>query len=267
VNQTGGGEIGELAQSFNLMTQALARQEQWRHTAAADLAHELRTPLATIQARVEAIEDGVLPASPENLRVIGEEVERLGRLLSTLRRLDELDTGETRLNREPLNLRAFLTDVTDASRAAFTQAGLELRCDAEPVVLSADPDQLRQVLLNLLDNARKFTPSGGRVEIRAVSDDRSASRQGGRVLISVVDSGPGIPPEERGLVFDRFYRAHGAEGTEGAGLGLAIAKRIVEAHGGTIELATPAGGGTAVTISLPLDGLASGMTPRKSAKR
>jgi two-component system sensor histidine kinase BaeS len=252
VDPGGSDEVAELAESFNLMTRSLARQEEWRRTVTAELAHELRTPLATIQARVEAIEDGVLPPTTQNLRVIGDEVERLGRLLSTIRRLDELDTGETVLNPVAIDLRSFVRDVLESSEAAFRQAGLELSADSEPVTIQADPDRLRQVLVNVLDNARKFTPAGGHVTLEATLDASTAPPSAPRAVISVTDDGPGVPPEEVTRIFDRFYRARGAERTDGAGLGLAIAKQLVQAHGGSIEAASPPGGGLTVVISLPV---------------
>jgi signal transduction histidine kinase len=252
VDSGGSDEVADLAKSFNLMTRSLARQEEWRRTVTAELAHELRTPLATIQARVEAIEDGVLPASAQNLRIIGDEVERLGRLLSTVRRLDELDTGEMVLNPVALDLQAFVEDVCESSQAAYRQAGVHLSVRADALTISADPDRLRQVLVNVLDNARKFTPAGGHVTLDAALETPATPGSAARVAIFIADDGPGVHPEELKHIFDRFYRARGAERTEGAGLGLSITQQLVQAHGGTIEASCPPEGGLTVAIRLPV---------------
>jgi two-component system, OmpR family, sensor histidine kinase BaeS len=252
VSAAGSDEVAALARSFNLMATSLARQEEWRRTVTAELAHELRTPLATIQARVEAIEDGVLPADPRNLRVIGDEVERLGRLLSSLRRLDELDTGETVLHAVDVELSDFVADVCESNQAVYGQAGVTLSAHAAALTVSADPDRLRQVLANLLDNARKFTPPGGHVTLAVALDPAALPDAGQAVAISVSDDGPGVPAEELEHIFDRFYRARGAEQTEGVGLGLSISRQLVQAHGGAIEAACPSNGGLTVVIRLPL---------------
>lgn len=252
VSANGSDEVADLARSFNLMATSLARQEEWRRTVTAELAHELRTPLATIQARVEAIEDGVLPADPRNLRVIGDEVERLGRLLSSLRRFDELDAGETVLHVVAIDLSDFVADVCESSQAVYRQAGVDLSADAAPLWVSADPDHLRQVLGNLLDNARKFTPRGGHVKLAVALDPTALPDARHAVVISVNDDGPGVPPEDLEHIFDRFYRARGAERTAGVGLGLSISRQLVQAHGGTIEAASPADGGLTILIRLPL---------------
>jgi two-component system, OmpR family, sensor histidine kinase BaeS len=245
----GQDEVAHLARAFNEMTQALARQEEWRRTTTADLAHELRTPLATIQARVEALEDGVLPASPENLRIIGQEVERLGRMLGTLRAMDEIDADSFTLNTVGLDLGDLVRDVASVAGPAFTQAGLRLVVTAESCRVDGDGDRLTQVLGNLLDNARKFTPSGGTVAL----DLRRMGVEHGRALarLAVSDTGPGIPEEEREYVFERFYRGTGGRAKEGAGIGLAIVRRLVEAHGGTVKAVASESGGAAFVVEIP----------------
>jgi signal transduction histidine kinase len=263
----GGDEVAGLAHAFNSMAQALSRQEEWRRTMTADLAHELRTPLATIQARIEAIEDGVLPATPENLRVIGEEVERLARLLGELRSLNEVEAEGFALRREPLDLAEVARDAATSAEASFVRKGVALTVEAQAVAIDGDRDRLRQVVANLLDNALKFTPAGGHVELsvtpeRTTSGGRAApagsaiepgrdGSSGRYAVLRVGDDGPGIAAGDLPYVFERFYRADDAKGTRGAGLGLAIVKRLVDAHGGTVEAGPGASGGAVFTVRLP----------------
>ena len=250
VGAEGGGEVAALADSFNLMSASLARQEQWRKTMTADLAHELRTPLATIQARVEALEDGVLPPTADNLRVVGREVERLGRLLGSLRRLDEVDEAAHHIEPVPVDLRRLVEDAAEATRESLAMKRIALEVDAEPAWVRGDPDRLRQILANLLDNARKFTPEDGHVTVSLRRDDDWEPRAAAWARLTVADDGPGIPTEELPHVFERFFRSRRVEATEGAGLGLAITRSLVEAHGGDISVASsPAG--TAFTVRLP----------------
>jgi two-component system, OmpR family, sensor histidine kinase BaeS len=267
-------EVGALATAFNQMADALARDEQWRRDMTADLAHELRTPLATIQARVEALEDGVLPATPENLRVIGEEVERLGRLLGDLRSLNEMEAEDFELDRARLDLADVVGDALTRAEPACRHDGVVLETDLAPAAVLGDRDRLLQVLGNLLENARKFTPEGGRVTValetvasppdapvgrrpggapaRPPSGSTSRPPDGRWARLTVADSGPGIASADLPFVFDRFYRSGDAKGTSGVGLGLAIAKGLVEAHDGRIEAGAAPGGGALFTVWLPL---------------
>ena len=156
-------EVGALATAFNAMADRLARDEQWRRDMTADLSHELRTPLATIQSRIEALEDGVLPATPENLRVIGAEVERLGRLLGALRSLNELESEDVSVEHEKLDLADVGRDAVAHAETVYAAKGVTLVGDLASVTVKGDRDRLLQVAANLLDNALKFTPQGGRV--------------------------------------------------------------------------------------------------------
>jgi signal transduction histidine kinase len=248
VDVAGEDEVGTLATSFNVMSDALERQAHWRRTMTADLAHELRTPLATIQSRVEALEDGVLPTTPDNLRVIGQEVERLDRLLTMLRSLDDLDIGIVPVHREHLDLANLAAGVVEASRERFRQKDLHLRASLQPVPVEGDPDKLTQVLVNLLDNAHKFTPAGGTVLVRT---EHQGSGPHAKAFLLVTDSGPGIPEEDIPQVFERFFRGRHTAASEGVGLGLAIVRRIVEAHEGSVEV-TSGEGGTTFVVALPL---------------
>ncbi|MBN2205016.1 MAG: HAMP domain-containing histidine kinase [Thermoleophilia bacterium] len=245
-------EVGALAAAFNQMADALARDEQWRRDMTADLAHELRTPLATIQARIEALEDGVLPATPENLRVIGEEVERLGRLLGDLRSLNEMEAEDFELVLERLDLGDVVGDALTRAEPAYARAGVAIERELAPASVSGDHDRLLQVLGNLLENARKFTPAGGRVVVTVASGGAPPGRApGGWSRLTIADSGPGIAAVDLPFVFDRFYRSSDARSTAGVGLGLAIAKGLVEAHGGVIEAGTAPEGGALFTVWLP----------------
>jgi len=248
-------EVGALAAAFNQMADALARDEQWRRDMTADLAHELRTPLATIQARIEALEDGVLPATPDNLRVIGEEVERLGRLLGDLRSLNEMEAEDFELVLERLDLGDVVGDALTRAEPAYARAGVAIERELAPAAVSGDHDRLLQVLGNLLENARKFTPADGRVAVTVASGGAPPGRSpGGWSRVTVADSGPGIAAADLPFVFDRFYRSSDARSTAGVGLGLAIAKGLVEAHGGVIEAGTAPEGGALFTVWLPAPG-------------
>lgn len=244
----GEDEVATLATAFNAMADALARDEEWRREMTADLAGELRAPLAAIQARIEALENGVMPPTPDNLRVIGAEVERLGRLLGALRSLNEMESADFELTLVP-------TDLADLAREALARAEPEAACgqvtmsaDLAPTPALADRERLLRAFGDLLDNALKFTPSGGTVTLTA------GTAPDGAAFVSFTDTGPGIDPVDLPLAFDRFYRSPGARGTQGVGLGLAIAKALVEAHGGTVEAANGAGGGAVFTVRLPHPG-------------
>ncbi len=237
-----------------------------------DLSHELRTPLATIQSRVEALEDGVLPPTPENLRVIGEEVERLGRLLGALRSLNELESedlsvraraarpgrGGGRRRRPP---RAAFPPRASSSRRAGAGRGQATAtgCCRSPPTCSTTRSSSRRRAASR--GRRAWTPS--RRPATAAAAPRSPGRRAAAVRLTVTDDGPGIDPADLPFIFDRFYRAQAARGTQGAGLGLAICRALVEAQGGTIEAAEAPGGGAVFTVRLPL--LAAGESRRRAA--
>lgn len=243
----GDDEVATLATAFNAMADALARGEQWRRDMTADLSHELRTPLATIQSRIEALEDEVMPATPENLRVIGGEVERLGRLLGALRSLNELESEDLDVEHDALELAEVVDAAVTRAEGQAARRGVEIRRALTPATVRGDRDRLHQVVADLLDNALKFTPPGGTVSVDLRAEAPSA-------VVSVADTGPGIDAVDLPFVFDRFYRSQAARGTQGVGLGLAIVKGLVEAHGGTVEAANGPGGGAVFTVRLPLAG-------------
>lgn len=250
-------EVGALAVAFNGMAGRLAQNDQWRRDMTADLAHELRTPLATIQARIEALEDGVLPATPGNLRVIGEEVERLGRLLGALRNLNELESADATLQLERLDLADIGRDACARAEASYLARNVTLTAELRSAMVDVDRDRLLQVAVNLLDNALKYTPSGGRVVLAVGPGPGSASPRPDQrtwAHLSVSDSGPGIDPADLPFVFDRFYRAQSARTAKGAGLGLAIVRALTEAHGGVAAADKSPLGGARFTVALPLAG-------------
>lgn len=242
-------ELGALALSFNQMTEQLARAQEVRRRMTADIAHELRTPISVIIGHVEAMNDGVLPGTAETLDVIREEAHRLARLVEDLRTLSRADAGEIALVCSQVDPESLLRRVCAAYRPFMLEKdiSLELEIDAETPQVSVDPDRIVQVIDNLLGNAVRFTPKGGRIRVRCLPD-------GERLVIRVTDSGPGIAAQNLPHVFDRFYRADASRQREtgGSGLGLAIAKAIVELHAGTITAESQPGQGTTFTVSLPL---------------
>lgn len=244
-------EIGELAQAFNRMSADLARVSQLRRQMTADIAHDLRTPLSLIQAHAEALRDGVLPPSPETFTLIHDEALRLSRLVEDLRLLSLADAGELALNRRPCPPAELLERAVSLQTIRAQTQGVTLTLDTAPdlPLVNVDPDRLAQVLGNLLDNALRYTPAGGRVTCRATVASSSAA-----VLFAIADTGPGLAPADLPHVFERFYRADPSRhrDSNGSGLGLAIARSLVEAHGGRIWAETAPGAGAQFFVELPL---------------
>ncbi len=241
-------ELGSLAESFNRMSAALAEAQQLRRRMTADIAHELRTPLSIILGHLDAIDDGVLTGSAETTRVIREETERLSRLVEDLRTVNRADAGELALSRRPINMGELVARALAAYQLQAAAKDIALTSEIEPGVepIEVDTDRMLQVLNNLVANALFHTPAGGRIVVRGMMTSSG-------IRLTVQDSGPGFPPADVGLVFDRFYRSDKARRREdgGSGLGLAIARSIVEAHGGTIEAQNTPGEGAAIIIELP----------------
>jgi two-component system sensor histidine kinase BaeS len=242
-------ELGELARSFNQMSSDLAKAQSLRQQMTADIAHELRTPLSVILSHVDAIEEDVLPPTPETLRVIREETTQLSRLVEDLRTLSRADAGELSMNVHPTKPGELLIKSVNSHRplAAEKDINLEVDTDVDLPRIKVDPDRIGQVLDNLLNNALRHTPEGGTIRSLA-----RAVEQG--VELEVADTGPGIAPEALPHVFERFYRVDSARGRDlgGSGLGLAIARSIVESHGGRIHAESEPGAGAAFIVWLPL---------------
>lgn len=240
-------ELGELAAAFNQMSADLDRLLRARRQMTADIAHDLRNPLTIIGGYMESIRDGVLKPTPERLDAIQAEVQHLERLVEDLRLLSQADAGELVLNREQVSVQNLLEAAAQSYRPLAEQQGIRLSIEAEAGLPSvhADPDRLARVLGNLVSNSLRYTPSGGEIALRARRED------GKGVRITVSDSGKGIAPDALQYIFDRLYRADSARSSEESGLGLAIARSIVEAHGGSITAESALGKGTTMSILLP----------------
>lgn len=240
-------ELGELAASFNKMSLDLARATQARRQMTADIAHDLRTPLSVISGYAEALNDGKLPGSPEVYNILYQEAQHLSRLVEDLRLLSLADAGELTLNLQAVSPRALLERLVSRHAVSAQQNEVTLRLEAEPDLPPArmDAERMTQVLDNLITNAFRYTPRGGEIVL-------SAKAVGTGVVFRVRDTGSGIAPEDLPHIFDRFYRGDKSRSQNGeSGLGLAIAKSIVEAHGGSITAESAPGQGTTITIFLP----------------
>jgi two-component system, OmpR family, sensor histidine kinase BaeS len=243
VPERGPSEVRSLARAFNAMSTRLAANEQARRTLLADVSHELRTPLTVMQGTLEGVLDGVYPADEPHLRPVLDETRVLSRLIDDLRTLSLSEAGALRLHREPTDVRALLSEVVASHQAVADEAGVRLDLDvADLEPISLDAARIRQVVANLVANALRFTPSGGRVQLEG-------SASGDDVTIRVSDTGTGMAPDEVEHAFDRFYRS---PGSAGSGLGLSIARNLVEAHGGRIRLTSEPGSGTTVEVTLPI---------------
>ena len=242
-------EVGQLATAFNRMSAELENLEQSRRDLVANVSHELKTPIAAIRAHLENLLDGVEQPEPRTMEVMLSQTERLGRLIEQLLELSRLESGELPLQREQIPLAPLVTQVLSEIEMARSDRGVavesELPNDLPSV--NADRERVHQVLFNLVDNAVRFTPSGGAVTV-------SAHRHNGSVEVKVSDTGVGIPPEHLPRLFERFYRADPARsrGDGGTGIGLAIARSVVEAHGGHIRAESELGRGSVFTFDLPV---------------
>jgi signal transduction histidine kinase len=250
------------------MAENLAAAEGQRRQMAADVAHELRTPLSVIQANVEAMQDGVLPTDAEQLASLHQETLLLSRLVADLRLISLAEAGQLKLERTDVDLSDLLRKAVERMHPAAKAIGITLNTDLPPSgPVLADSDRLNQVIGNLMENALRHTPAGGAVTLQlglAGPDPAGAPalQAGGKAyLVTVTDTGVGIPPEDLPHVFDRFYRADKSRtrATGGSGLGLPIVRRLVEAHGGRVWADSPvyrtaADGahGTRVSFTLPI---------------
>lgn len=249
VQAGGSDEVGQLAHSFNEMAARLEQVETMRRQLIGDVSHELRTPLTAIMGSMEGLQDGVLPATPETYQQIHQEAERLSRLVDDLQELSRVEAGSYTLDIRPVPLPALLEPTLKRLKSQARDKGVELQADLPaglPAVL-ADQDRITQVLTNLVANALQYTPSGGKVTILA-------AQQGEVVSLSVVDTGIGIPPEHLAHLFTRFYRVDKSRSRQaggGSGIGLTIARHLVEAHGGQLRAESQGEGeGSTFTFTL-----------------
>ena len=247
----GRDEIGELGRTFNSMATDLESAEAQRRSTVADVAHELRTPLSNILGYTEALRDGLLEPDSSTLTTLHQQVMYLSRLVGDLRLLAETEAQDFQLNREPDSLDDVIRRSVEAFRPKAEAEGVAvvMKLPSELPLIEFDRTRIAQVLGNLLENAIRHTPSGGRVTVSATVDDSRAS-------VTVADSGEGISSEAIPHVFERFYRVDPSRSrvTGGAGLGLTIAKQLVEAHGGSIRADSTAGKGSRFVFDLPLQG-------------
>jgi len=239
-------EVGALARAFNEMSAELAETDRMRRDLVANVSHELRTPIAALQVALENLADGVAEPEPETFRTMLSQVERLGRLVKQLLDLSRLEAGTVPLDLAEFRVVPLLEHAVREQR--LHEPGIDVAVDVDPVDLTADgdPERVHQVVANLLENAVRYSPSGGTVEVRARRLDSG-------VVIEVLDEGPGIPEAERARVFDRFERLDPARSSSdgGAGLGLAIARWIVDLHGGDIHPEAREPHGCRMVLTLP----------------
>ena len=242
VRVRGPRELRALGNAFNSMGARLERSETERRRLLADVTHELRTPLTVIQGNIEALIDGVHPADEDHLRAILDETQVLSRLVDDLRTISVAEAGALGLHREPTDVSDLVRDVAASFEPTAAAQGVALSVDAPPATSGdVDPIRVREILTNIVANALRYTPRGGGVRVGVSATERD-------VTVSVADTGTGIAPDVLPHVFERFTRS---PESPGAGLGLAIAKSLVTAHGGTIEAESAAGQGTEIRFTLP----------------
>jgi signal transduction histidine kinase len=246
----GDDELALLGQTFNRMATSLQHAEESRQAMTADIAHELRNPLAVQRASLEALQDGIYPLTPENLAPILEQNVLLSRLVDDLRTLALADAGQLKLESVPTDFASLVERLVERHIPQATAQQVELIYQKPPSPLppmDLDPLRVEQILGNLLSNALRYTPPQGRIEV-------TLSQATDKVQLTVRDSGPGIPDEALPYIFERFYRADRSRSRlkGGTGLGLAIARQLAQAHGGDLTAANHPQGGAALTLSLPI---------------
>ncbi len=248
VAERGPSEVRALARAFNGMAARLEVTEGQRRDLMADITHELRTPLTVIQGNLEGILDGVYSPDEAHLKSILEETQILSRLVDDLRTLALAESGALQLKKEPTDLTVLIGETVSAFRAQADAEGVkfDIQVDAAEHLLNLDPERIRQVLSNLIANALRYTPPGGSISIKYRIISTGGSEQ---AELTVADNGSGIAPDSLPNIFNRFYKSRDSSGT---GLGLPIARHLVEAHGGTINAESDPGKGTIIRICLPV---------------
>lgn len=240
-------ELDHLSQALNHLAESLENQERLRKTLTADVAHELRTPLATLRSHLEAFQDGVWEPTPERLQACYDELMRLVRLVGDLEQLAQAESAP-QLELETLDLAEVTKHAVDNFQLQFDRKGVALEARLQPgVYVCGDRDKLVQVLINLMSNALKYTAPGGRVVVGVFEKARKA-------VMTVSDTGVGIPESDLPFIFERFYRGDKSRtrATGGAGIGLSIVKALVQAHGGQVSVESKVGEGTTFSVTMPL---------------
>ncbi|CZR07196.1 sensor histidine kinase [Trichococcus ilyis] len=247
LEETGIREIDDLLDSVNELSLQLQRQQKIRNRLSSDIAHEIRTPLTTLKGNIEAMIDGVWEVSGERLYRCYEEVTRITRLIGEIDRINEIESQETQLQKTTFDLTELAQQVVDNFQPMLVENKLNCSVGGNRIFISADRDKIHQVITNLLANAIKFTPLGGKIDLY-VSQVKST------VSFRITDNGQGIPPDEVSQIFERFYMAEPSRNSKlgGQGIGLSIVKGIVNAHRGTISVDSIYGKGTTFTIHLPV---------------
>jgi signal transduction histidine kinase len=249
------GELGELARAFDSMADEVDRAERACRHLAADAAHELRTPLAALAAGLEELRDGLGDPSPARLAALHDQALRLGRIVGDLGDLAAAEAAGVSMRRAEVDLGDLARAVLAASAPQLRAAGLAVRADLAPgVTVRGDPGRLHQVLGNLLANTARYCRPGDEVTVTVRAEAETA-------VAEVRDTGPGIPPDDLPHVFDRFWRGTAARSVPGSGLGLAVVRELVTAHGGTVQAASPPSGGSVFTVRLPAAGGARSRRP------
>ncbi|MDP2730820.1 MAG: ATP-binding protein [Dehalococcoidales bacterium] len=254
VKVRGSNELTDLGESFNKMAETLNRDRELRQNMVADIAHELSTPLSVLQANIEAMQDGVIEASPENLASLHQETYMLGRLIDDLRMLSLVESGQLEFHPGVTALEKLSARVIEGMQPGFASKNVELALEAADTGLQllVDSDRIEQVIRNLLSNAYQYTPEGGRVTLEITTDSEG-------VVVSVSDTGEGIAAEDLPHVFERFYRVDRSRTrrTGGSGLGLAIVKQLVEAQGGQVWATSQVTKGSVFSFRFPAGMLVS----------
>lgn len=248
ISMRGHDELNILADHLNNLGEALSQSEQTRRQWVADISHELRTPIAVLQAELEAMEDGVRPMDKEALSRLSKHSQRLKHLVNDLYQLSLTDLGGMTYRKNPVDIAVLLQDAVNSMQPQFVQQQLDLSLaiNTAPIMVMADQDRLQQLFTNLLKNSLQYTNTPGRTQV-------ALSRSNQQAVMVIEDTAPGVAEEHHGKLFDRLYRADSSRNraTGGAGLGLSICKNIVAAHDGQISLGHSALGGLKITVSIP----------------
>ncbi len=240
-------EIGRLASSFNEMSRSLEQSEEAKRRMIADVSHDLRTPLTAVRSALEGLRDGLVEPTPATFAALHDRVLLLSRLVTDLHQLALADAGQLSIERHVADVRSIVDGIVETVGFQMEDSEVAFSSTVEPDLpsLLVDAHRIEQVLLNLLENAIRHTPTGGRIDLKA-------SRAAEGVLLEVSDTGPGIPPEYLDRVFERFFRVDPSRESGSAGLGLSIARALVEAHGGRIWAENRVEGGARFSFTLPI---------------